>query len=175
MFKNKEDFPFTAVLETHWRVIRDEALAVEQKRFLAWPEKHLYDQGWEVFGLFAFGVEIAGNTRLCPQTTRLVRDIPGLVTAGFSALQPGTHIAPHRGHEDGVLRCHLALAGCAGCTIRVGDQVRAWQEGQCLVFDDTTEHEVWHRGSERRLVLLLDFYPQPRPPQRLSWWKWWQR
>jgi len=29
-----------------------------------------------------------------------------------------------------------------------------------LVFDDTTEHEAWNRGTQTRIVLLLDFkYP----------------
>lgn len=173
MFKNPEDFPFTAVLEAHWQVIRDEALAVNKERFLAWPERHLYEKGWEVFGLLAFGVEIAGNTKLCPQTTALVKQIPGIVTAGFSALQPGTHIAPHIGYADGVLRCHLGLVGCSGCSIRVGEEIRTWTEGKCLVFDDTTEHEVWHRGDETRIVLLLDFkYPAPTLEKK-NWWQQW--
>lgn len=29
--------------------------------------------------------------------------------------------------------------------MRVGDETRAWQEGQCTVFDDTFEHEVRHK------------------------------
>jgi ornithine lipid ester-linked acyl 2-hydroxylase len=41
--------------------------------------------------------------------------------------------------------------------LRVGDEVRAWQGGECLVFDDTTEHEAWNRSNADRLVLLLDF------------------
>jgi beta-hydroxylase len=39
----------------------------------------------------------------------------------------------------------------------VGDQVQDWQEGKCLVFDDTTEHEAWNRGDRTRVVLLIDF------------------
>ncbi|MCS6960230.1 MAG: aspartyl/asparaginyl beta-hydroxylase domain-containing protein [Pseudanabaenaceae cyanobacterium SKYGB_i_bin29] len=173
MLKDKRDFPFTTDLEANWQIIRDEALAVKQERFLAWPERHLYQEGWAVFGLIAFGVEIAGNTQLCPQTTALVREIPGLVTAGFSALRPGTHIAPHTGYADGVLRCHLGLVGCAGCSIRVGEEIRTWQEGKCLVFDDTTEHEVWHRGQETRIVLLLDFRYPYYPQTTKNWWGRW--
>jgi aspartyl/asparaginyl beta-hydroxylase (cupin superfamily) len=32
------------------------------------------------------------------------------------------------------------------------------QEGKCVVFDDSFEHEVWHRGDERRVVLLLNIW-----------------
>lgn len=85
-----------------------------------------------------------------------------MVTAGFSSLLPGTHIAAHTGYPDGVLRCHLGMIGCDGCSLRVGDETHNWQEGKCLVFDDTTEHEAWNRGTQTRIVLLLDFkYPHP--------------
>lgn len=44
------------------------------------------------------------------------------------------------------------------CGIRIGDQVRAWEEGECLVFDDAYEHEVWNRTEEERVLLLVDFW-----------------
>ncbi len=160
MFKNKQDFPFLLSLESEWEAIRDEALNLRSGDFLAWPEKHLYEKGWDVFGLLAFGLEIKGNVKLCPKTAELVKAIPGIVTAGFSSLQPDTHIAPHTGYPDGVLRAHLGLVGCEGCSLRVGEETKVWEEGKCFVFDDTTEHEVWHRGQKTRIVLLLDFrYP----------------
>jgi aspartyl/asparaginyl beta-hydroxylase (cupin superfamily) len=41
--------------------------------------------------------------------------------------------------------------------MRVGNEIRSWEEGKCLIFDDTVEHEVWHRGVSPRAVLLVDF------------------
>ena len=41
--------------------------------------------------------------------------------------------------------------------MRVGAEVRTWDEGQCLIFDDTVEHEVWHKGDVPRAILLIDF------------------
>ena len=41
------------------------------------------------------------------------------------------------------------MFGCACCWL---------QEGKCLVFDDSFEHEVWHRGASRRVVLLLNIW-----------------
>jgi beta-hydroxylase len=157
MYYNSQDFEFTSDLEANWQSIRQEIEQISSRDFIEWPEKHLYGKGWDVFGLYAFGLKLAKNCDLCPKTTKLVESIPGLVTAGFSSLQPGTHIAAHTGYPDGVLRCHLGLIGCDGCSLRVGDETRGWQEGKCLVFDDTTEHEAWHRGDRTRIVLLLDF------------------
>ena len=57
------------------------------------------------------------------------------------------------------LRCHLAILIPHGdCAMRVGDAVRQWEEGKCVVFDDTFEHEVWNRTDKERLVLLIDLW-----------------
>ena len=48
-----------------------------------------------------------------------------------------------------------------GTRIRVGTEERTWAAGQCLVFDDSFEHEVWHEGSTDRIVLICDmWHPQ---------------
>ncbi len=157
MFYESSLFNFVAELEANWQLIRQELTQLHEQDFIPWPEKYLYGKGWDAFGLYAFGIKLGKNCKLCPETTRLVKQIPGLVTAGFSSLTPGTHIAPHTGYDDGLLRCHLGLTVPDNCGIRVGEETRTWQEGKCLVFDDTVEHEAWNRGDRTRVVLLLDF------------------
>jgi beta-hydroxylase len=157
MFYSNDQFPFTMALEQNWLVIRQELLRLKEGQFLDWPEKHLYGEGWSVFGLYAYGLRLDKNCKLCPETARVVEQIPDLVTAGFSHLKPNTHIKPHRGHPEGVLRCHLGLLVPEDCGLRVGHETRSWQEGKCLVFDDTVEHEAWNRSDKSRVVLLLDF------------------
>ncbi|ELS33285.1 MULTISPECIES: aspartyl/asparaginyl beta-hydroxylase domain-containing protein [Pseudanabaena] len=159
MYKNNSDYEFIQSLEENWQVIKQELEQLSSNDFLDWPEKHLYGKGWQTFGLYAFGMKLGKNCQICPETTKLVEKIPNMVTAGFSSLVPGTHIAAHTGYPDGVLRCHLGLIGCDGCSLRVGDEIRNWQEGKCFVFDDTTEHEAWNRGDRTRVVLLIDFKP----------------
>jgi ornithine lipid ester-linked acyl 2-hydroxylase len=174
MFLSPADFPFTATLEGNWRGIRSELLTIRKKDFMAWPERFLYGAGWDVFGLYAFGQKLASNCAVCPKTTEVVESIPGLMTAGFSWLEPGTHIKPHIGHSKAVLRCHLGLIIPDECRLRVGKDTQSWEEGKTLVFDDTTEHEAWNRSSSDRVVLLLDF-KRPGPEgdkfETLDWVK----
>jgi len=157
IFYEPQQFPFVANLEHHWQEIRAELEQLTPADFVEWPEKYLYGKGWDIFGLYAFGIKIGQNCGLCPRTTQLVEGIPDLKSAGFSALAPDTHITPHTGYPDGLLRCHLGLLVPLDCALRVGPETRTWQEGRCLVFDDTTEHEAWNRSTQRRIVLLLDF------------------
>lgn len=156
MFMNPGDYPFTAELEAAFLPIREEMQRLPPGNFKEWPQKFLYESGWNVFGLFNVN-KLIQNCSLCPETTRVVEKIPGLYMAGFSWLEPGTHIKPHVGYTKAVLRCHLGLVVPEGCTLRVGDETRSWEEGKTLVFDDTIEHEVWNRSSSTRVVLLLDF------------------
>jgi aspartyl/asparaginyl beta-hydroxylase (cupin superfamily) len=157
MFCQPSAFPFISLLEANWLTVRDELNALPSSSFEPWPERFVYEGTWNVFGLYAFGSKLAANCRLCPRTTELVEAIPGLVTAGFSWLAPKTHIRPHRGYSTSVLRCHLPLITPPGCALRVADETRAWQSGECFVFDDTSEHEAWNDSDEVRVVLLIDF------------------
>lgn len=53
-----------------------------------------------------------------------------------------------------------------GCSIRVGDEVRTWVEGRCLLFDDSFEHEVRNDTDRARVVLLLRFFHPDLAPAR---------
>jgi beta-hydroxylase len=173
MYYDPAMFPFTALLERNWRTVRAELDALDGERFIDWPEHSLYgDHGWETFGLVAFGQRQPEGCARCPQTDALVRQIPGLMMAGFSRLAPGAHIVPHRGYEGYsgyVLRFHLGLDIPEGCALRVGAETRGWKEGSSLVFDDSTEHEAWNRSNRTRTILLCDFLnPLRRRPLILN-------
>ncbi|AFY73177.1 aspartyl/asparaginyl beta-hydroxylase-like dioxygenase [Synechococcus sp. PCC 7502] len=160
-FYDSSNFPFVANLEANWQIIRQELTQLQGMNFIEYSEKFLYKSGWKTLGLYAFGIKIERNCELCPETTKLIEKIPNLHTAAFSSLEAGTHIIPHTGYPEQVLRCHLGLFvpdNCeTRCGIRVGTQTRNWAEGKCLIFDDTFEHEAWNKSDRTRIVLLLDF------------------
>ena len=79
-------------------------------------------------------------------------------SAYFSLLQPKTHLKAHCGPTNLRLRMHFGLFVPKGCRIRVHDETRAWNEGECLLFDDSFEHEVWNDSDEPRLVLIIDVW-----------------
>jgi aspartyl/asparaginyl beta-hydroxylase (cupin superfamily) len=151
-----DNLPFIAALEARAPVIREEYLRLERDLFAAWPETELYETGWEVFGFQIFGKRQDLNCLFCPETSRAVEAIPGMVTAGFSRLAPGTTIRPHRGYTDAVLRCHLGLIVPPDCALKVDGTTVTWEEGRCLLFDDTFEHEAWNHSDQDRIVLLID-------------------
>jgi aspartate beta-hydroxylase len=53
---------------------------------------------------------------------------------------------------------HLPLIVPPDCALNVGGERHVWQEGRCVTFDDTFEHEAWNRSERTRVVMLLDVW-----------------
>jgi beta-hydroxylase len=171
------DFAWTAHLRDQWQAIRDEALGVALQGQAApslatiSPDHRAIARidMWRTFFLWGYGYPIEDNIARCPATTAAVRQIPGLATAFFSILAPGTHIPDHRGVTKGLITCHLGLIvpRDGDVRMRVGDRVLRWAEGETLVFDDTYSHEVWNDTSGTRVVLLIQFRRPLRNPGKV--------
>jgi aspartyl/asparaginyl beta-hydroxylase (cupin superfamily) len=161
MFYSPDDFEAISILAQSWKTIRDELDSLAQNAFKKWPETSIYNGDWTVFSLIHGEARNEDHCLLCPETVRMLENVPGVVNAGFSSLAPGTYIGPHYGYTTEVLRCHIGLKPSENSAIRVGEEVRSWSAGSCLVFDDTIEHEAWDRGTKTRVVLLFDFKRNP--------------
>jgi aspartate beta-hydroxylase len=163
-----DEFWFVHHLEANYAKIMAEIAAVTAagRHGFRPVEEPLLDAGrWDQVILYEAGRRQEPACALFPVTASVVEQIPEATTMGpgvvtLSWLEPGTHVVPHCGRTNAQLRVHLGLRVPPGVSIRVGDQKLAWQEGRCIVFDDSFEHEVWHHGEEPRLVLLLDV-PHP--------------
>ncbi len=170
-------FDWTRRLRDEWRSVRDEAVAVALNGDAAPPlatispdHRAIAEPGkWRSFFLWGYGYRIDDNANLCPRTTALVESIPGLNTAFFSILAPGTRIPPHRGVSKGLITCHLGLVvpDDGDVRMRVGDRIVRWSEGETLVFDDSYDHEVWNDSARTRVVLLIQFARPLRQPGRM--------
>ncbi len=99
----------------------------------------------------------------CPRTWDAVQTaplprIPNSPTVMFSLLRGGARISPHTGTHNVRLICHLPLIVPPDCGFRVGNEVRQWEEGKLLIFDDSIEHEAWNNSTQDRVVLIFDIW-----------------
>lgn len=175
---SREDFPWMAELERHTPAIREELLAVLGsdvgfRPFIQVPKAHpgaaywsaLNDSpSWNAFFFYRDGERYVDNHGRCPATSAALDAVP-LIRIGehspetfFSVLKPGAHIPPHTGVVNIRLVCHLPLVMPPDCRIRVGSEIRGWEEGKCIVFDDTFEHEAWNKSDQTRVVLIFDVW-----------------
>jgi beta-hydroxylase len=161
-------FPWVTCIESNWRTIRGELDLILARRdelpnvqdITIDARTITKDAGWKVFLLVAYGIKSEPNIALCPETWRIVQQIPGIKTAMFSIFEPGKRLPPHRGPYNGVLRLHLGLLVPEhddNLGIRIGSERRGWDEGSVLIFDDAYEHEAWNETGKPRVVLFVDF------------------
>ncbi|XP_069635509.1 aspartyl/asparaginyl beta-hydroxylase isoform X4 [Haliaeetus albicilla] len=163
-------------LEKNWKLIRDEGLAVmDKKRSLFLPEdENLREKGdWSQFTLWQQGRKNENACKSVPKTCALLERFPEATGCRrgqikYSIMHPGTHVWPHTGPTNCRLRMHLGLViPKEGCRIRCAQENRTWEEGKVLIFDDSFEHEVWQDAENYRLIFIVDvWHPELTAQQR---------
>lgn len=172
-----ERFPWQADLQAATDIIREELRTVlaENQPLLPFLGEQSPDElkghlssssnqsaAWDAYFFYRHGDRFDEHCARCPRTTELLDTLPLVRIRDhapetlFSVLRPGTHILPHRGVTNTRLVTHLPLIVPPDCAINVGGELHEWQEGRCVTFDDTFEHEAWNRSGETRVVLILD-------------------
>jgi ornithine lipid ester-linked acyl 2-hydroxylase len=173
-----EHFSWVDDVEAGWRAVRAELDQIMQYRDSMPSFQDIVkevgliqkDNDWKTYFLKGVGMDCEENAARCPETMKLLEHIPNCTTAFFSILSPRKHIPSHRGAWAGVLRLHLGLMvpePREKVRIRIADQICLWQDGKCLIFDDTWNHEVWNDTDGYRVVLFVDFERPLRRP-----WNW---
>jgi aspartyl/asparaginyl beta-hydroxylase (cupin superfamily) len=175
-FYERGQFPWLAQVEAAIPSIRAELEAVlaEDGAFVPYVEgdlnrpralhRLLGDPSWGAFHLWKQGAPVAGNADRCPATMAALARAPMPRIAGrspmalYSLLRPGAHIAPHNGLLNTRLICHIPLIVPGRCRLRVGNEVREWEEGRALIFDDSIEHEAWNDSDSTRVILLFEIW-----------------
>ncbi|MEI9932988.1 MAG: aspartyl/asparaginyl beta-hydroxylase domain-containing protein [Rhizomicrobium sp.] len=161
-----EIFPWTEYLKANTPAIRAEAERLLQDRMSVPSVREIspdhakiaLDDKWRSFFLWGYGVRIPANCARCPETARILENIPGLLTAFYSVMLAGAHVPRHTGPTKAILTTHLGLIVPKErdkCHMDVAGNNVVWKEGDIVIFDDMFPHEVWNETKEDRIILLL--------------------
>lgn len=166
-FHDPREFPAAAILEREFPAIRAEALALDDADRVDYTRAAGMKTGagsWTLYLFHHMGVEVESLAHRCPKTLAVIESLPRVCTAYpwgdtlFSAMAAGTHLHPHCSTDNLRVRLHLGIEVPEGCSMRVAGETRTWDEGKCLAFEDSFEHEVWNRSARRRVVLIVDLW-----------------
>ena len=118
------------------------------------------DQGsdgpWRAGLLVSKGKPATQLAERFPATVERTLDVPGIWSALWSVLPPGTELPEHQGPNAGVLRFHMGVECPDHAGLRVHDTVVAYRDRGAILFDDTARHEAWNRGPADRVTLFLE-------------------
>lgn len=177
-FDDPSRHPWTSELEAQTDVILGEARALlaTSGNFAPYVSTNyqrpqgdvhglLDDPSWSTLDLTDAGRPNPEKTALCPQTYEVVANAAPLCRISnrapsvmFSLLRAKSAIPPHTGMINTRLICHLPLIVPGAGHLRVGEQLRQWEVGKVLLFDDTVEHEARNDADRDRLVLIFDIW-----------------
>jgi aspartate beta-hydroxylase len=160
-------------LERNYLTIREEVGALTSDAFQAESEGLVGSGAWDVLLFYERGRKNEENCAKCPTISRIieghntVRTQAGLLYV--SKLNPQTHVRAHRGPTNMRVRCHLGIVVPDGdCGLKVDGHIRRWNEGHCLVFDDSFEHEAWNQTNKSRIVVIIDFWHPDLTPMEIA-------
>jgi aspartyl/asparaginyl beta-hydroxylase (cupin superfamily) len=173
-FYDRRDFGWAPIVEAATGAIREEIAALLKAGMEGFrpyiqsnsnrprlDDNRLLDStDWSALFLCENGKMSEEVVTSCPRSWGAVQAAPlnSAPTVMFSLLRAGARIAPHTGMHNTRLTCHLPLIVPPNCGFRVGNEVRQWEQGTLLIFDDTIEHEAWNESSEDRIVLIFDIW-----------------
>jgi beta-hydroxylase len=167
-YEVNDDFQFLLEIENKWDTVWKELKALGERQYSDY--EHSKDGGWKMMLLMMIDKYNDAYEMHCPETFKLLKNIPNLTFAAVSKLSAHSRIHPHREwikEDDQLLynngnlhRAHLGLqipSDTIKCAMRVGTETKSWIPGKFLMFNDSVEHEVWNDTDEDRVVLVLDF------------------
>ncbi|CEG60684.1 aspartyl/asparaginyl beta-hydroxylase domain-containing protein [Legionella micdadei] len=180
-FDIEQTFPALNEITKHFSIIKKEFENVLSNSHQL-PRYHDIDPGeadisdatqknWNVFMLYLLGYQLERAETLCPTLCNLIKQVPNLIQAFFSILEPGKSIPLHKGPYIGYLRYHLGIHVPQNNPpqIIVNNQSYTWREGEAVLFDDSWPHEVRNESDDYRAVLIIDVLrPMPFLPHLVN-------
>lgn len=159
-----------AILRQRWAQIRDEAFALHLAgESDATRTRHpigQYDlafrtfrrRGWKTFYLKWYGKPHRSARRLCPESVRLLEQVPSIRAAMFSVLPAGDELGLRADPLACSLHYHLGLEtpNSDRCFINVVGTQLPWRDGEDFVVDGTYPHYARNGSGELRLILVCE-------------------
>jgi beta-hydroxylase len=168
------EFKGLELLIDNWKVIRDEALALEKMDKIKPSEKNddagfnsFFKKGWKRFYLKWYDAKHPSAAALCPQTVALLAQVPEVKAGMFAELPPGAKLNDHRDPYAGSLRFHMGLTtpNDDRCFICVNNQRYSWRDGEGVIFDETYLHWAINETDQTRIILMCDI----ERPMKYRW------
>jgi aspartyl/asparaginyl beta-hydroxylase (cupin superfamily) len=163
-FFNTENLSWTKILENNAQTIIDELKVVfQEKNGILKPyfseDMQSKKNNWRTIGFYFWGKKNHAINKMFPKTSRILKQIPNIISASINMLEAHSEIKPHFGDTNAIYRCHFGLQipeGLPLCGFKVENEWRRWEEGKILVFLDAYTHSSINDTDKNRFILLID-------------------
>lgn len=167
-------FPELQPLQSNWEEIKKEGEHLLKLTEIKSSDSYddagfnsFFKTGWKRFYLKWYDDAHPSAKVLCPVTTGIINQIPGIKAAMFASLPDGGRLPQHRDPYAGSIRYHLGLStpNQDSCFIDVDGTRYSWRDGEVVLFDETYIHYAENKSGENRIILFCDI----ERPMKYSW------
>lgn len=110
---------------------------------------------WKLFGLIYNRQIYNSHDKYCPFTINMLLNIPYVINATFSCLEPGKITDYHSDNNTNYYRVQIPIIIPNGdCKFKLENNILDWSYP--FIFDDNCMHQVWNFTNNYRFVLILD-------------------
>ncbi len=164
-FLDVAQFPELKILRDNWKIIRDEAEQLYNKNYITVSDTYddigfnsFFRRDWKRFYLKWYNDPLSSAKMHCPETVKLIQQIPNVNAAMFALLPKKSYLFKHRDPYAGSLRYHLGLItpNSPQCSIDVDGNNYFWKDGEDVLFDETYVHSAENATDEDRIILFCD-------------------
>eukprot|EP00929_Paragymnodinium_shiwhaense_P090709 TRINITY_DN50853_c0_g1_i1.p1 TRINITY_DN50853_c0_g1~~TRINITY_DN50853_c0_g1_i1.p1 ORF type:complete len:345 (-),score=51.36 TRINITY_DN50853_c0_g1_i1:12-1046(-) len=74
--------------------------------------------------------------------------------ARFARLNPGGKVVPHTATGNQRLKVHCGIENPDGVAMRIANLTHEWKRGECVLLDDSFEHDIESRADQRPRIIL---------------------
>jgi aspartyl/asparaginyl beta-hydroxylase (cupin superfamily) len=120
---------------------------------------------WKVLVLKLFNIVNVKNCNNLPKLYSIIKKHKNIKSVIVSKLEPNSHIKPHRGVFNGLVRYHFGIKipkDKEKTFLKLNGEKKYWKEGDSFIFDDTEYHEAVNDSEEDRIIIMVD-YERPLP------------
>lgn len=121
------------------------------------------NKNWLNFGLINNNKELEANSKICPKTCKLLKNIKGINLAGFSLLKPNSYIKPHidnTGIDNNSLGIHFGLIipeSEKKKSFLIINNKKIYEDNFKLFgFDSNYLHSAENNSKQDRIILYID-------------------
>lgn len=119
------------------------------------------NKNWLNFGLINNNKELQANSKICPKTCKLLKNIKGINLAGFSLLKPNSYIEPHidnTGIDNNSLGIHFGLIiPEKNKSFLIVNNKKIYEDNFKLFgFDSNYLHSAENNSKQDRVILYID-------------------
>ena len=140
-----------------WNNKQGQELAESMKS--EWVQGWQGDKIWFNFPLMYHNKVIDKADQKCPETIKLLKQIPSIRIAGYSILLPRSELPKHvdqTGKSTFSMACNMLLTDNIA-NLYVQNNKHKHRQGKMVIFDSNLEHYADNQDNKVRVILYIDF------------------